>query len=67
MIRSDRPYVAGGMLTIEGYAVFSDMERRIEELEAKLAAVVAVADATGGATIDAEARAELVAIKGALA
>lgn len=66
MIRTDREYVRNGMLTQEGFSVFTRMESRLAEIEAKLAAVVAVADATGGATVDAEARAEVAAIKGAL-
>lgn len=67
-LRMGETYIdQGGMLTQAGWQAFSDMERRVAELEAKLAAAAAVADAAGGATVDAEARAELVAVKGALA
>lgn len=67
-LRMGETYIdQGGRLTQAGWQAFSDMERRVAELEAKLAAAAAVADAAGGATVDAEARAELVAVKGALA
>lgn len=68
MIRTDVPYfTADGRLTKAGFDVFSAMERETKALKAKIAAAAAIADAAGGATVDAEARAELVAIKGALA
>ena len=68
MMRIDRRYVTeGGTMTPEGFAVFSAMERDIADMKARLDAAAAVADATGGATVDTQARAELVAIKGALA
>jgi hypothetical protein len=67
-LRMGEPYVdQRGGLTQTGWQAFTAMEERIADLEAKLAAAAAVSDATGGATIDAEARAELIAIKGALA
>ena len=56
-----------GGLTQAGWQAFSAMEERLADLEAKLAAAAAVADAAGGATVDTQARAELVAVKGALA
>ena len=68
MMRIDRRYVtAGGTLTPEGFAMFTTMERDIADMKARLDAAAAVADATGGATVDTQARAELVAIKGAMA
>lgn len=67
MIRADVPYfTADGRLTKAGFDVFAAMEREVLTLRAKVAAAAAVADATGG-TADVEARAELVAIKAALA
>lgn len=68
MMRIDRRYVTeGGTLTPEGHAVFAALERDVAAIKARLDAVSGVADAAGGATVDTEARAELVAIKGALA
>lgn len=68
MIRRGARYVdASGGLTLEGYLALSGMDDRLSALEARLAAVLAVPDATGGGTVDAQARAELVAIKAALA
>lgn len=55
-----------GRLTLTGMKFFDAMERRIEAAEGKLAAIAAVADPTGGATTDAEARAAIVAIIGAV-
>ena len=67
-LRMGEPYVdQHGGLTQTGWQAFTAMEERIADLEAKLAAAVAVANATGGATVDTQARAELIAIKGALA
>ena len=67
MIRTDRQYMNEGRLTPEGLAVFAALERRLDRLEARIAAALAVAEATGGTVIDVEARAELAAIKAALA
>lgn len=68
MIRTDVQYMTqDGKLTKAGYDVFVAMERDVRVMRAKLAAMAAVANAAGGATVDAQARAELVAIKGAVA
>jgi hypothetical protein len=68
MIRTDIRYVdADGTLNQAGWSLFNDMQGRIAALEAKLAAAAAVANASGGATIDANVRAETIAIKAALA
>lgn len=70
MIRQGARYVdQSGCLTTEGYLALTridQMEASLAALAAKLDAAAAVADATGGSTVDAEARAELVAIKAAL-
>ncbi len=70
MIRVGVQYVLpSGGLTKAGWDVLSPLDRvlvRLDAIEAKLAAAVAVAGAAGGATVDAEARAELAAIKAAL-
>lgn len=67
MIRADVVYVdKDGTLTQAGWQVFADLERRALAAEAKIAAAAAVADAAGGATVDAQARAQLAAIKVAL-
>lgn len=67
MRSSEGYFTQDGRPTRVGEAYFADLERQIAALQAKLAAVAAVAGATGGATVDTQARAELVAIKGALA
>lgn len=67
MIRRDVQYVQDGRLTAAGYDAFAKMERDISAMRARLDAVAAVADAAGGATVDTQARAELAAIKAALA
>lgn len=68
MIRMDRRYVsADGKLTQEGYEVLAKMERTLSSIEAKLDAASSVSDASGGATQDSQARAELILIKAALA
>lgn len=53
-----------GRLTSEGLRLFAGLFERVAVLEAKLAAVAAVAAPVGGATIDAEARAAIVALIG---
>ena len=50
-----------GRLTSEGLRLFAEVFARVEVLEARLAAVAAP---VGGATIDAEARAAIVALIG---
>lgn len=68
MIRVDIKYFTpDGRLTKAGFDVFAAMEREVSALRAKIAAASAIADAAGGATVDTQARAELVAIKAALA
>lgn len=51
-----------GRLTIEGLQLLLGYDDRIKAAEAKLAAIAALADPAGGATIDAEARAQIAAI-----
>lgn len=51
-----------GKPTTRGLEEFRNMERRIVALEAKLAAIAAVTEPTGGATTDAEARTAIDAI-----
>lgn len=68
MIRVDVSYVTpDGRLTKAGFDAFGAMEREIAALKAKVAAAAAIADAAGGGTVDTQARAELIAIKAALA
>lgn len=56
-------YVApDGSLTIAGLALLQDMDRRLLEADAKLAAIAAVVAPSGGATVDAQARAAITAI-----
>lgn len=60
MIRRDIPYVGqDGRLTQEGWAALVVLDRI-------KAAVADIPDPVGGATVDAEARAAIVAIKAAL-
>jgi hypothetical protein len=67
MIRYDIQYVdKDGSLTQAGWQMLAAMERRLAAAEALIAAAAAVANAAGGATVDAEARAQLAAIKVAL-
>jgi hypothetical protein len=54
-----------GRLTIDGLQLLLGIEDRLSRAEAKLAAIAAVAAPAGGATVDAEARARIVAILGA--
>lgn len=51
-----------GRLTAEGQLVLQDLARRIEELEAALNALANIPAPTGGAMIDAEARAAIADI-----
>lgn len=51
-----------GRLTIDGYKLIAALDERLTAAEAKLTAIAALADPTGGATVDAEARAAIVAI-----
>ena len=53
-----------GRLTSEGLRLFAGLFARVEVLEARLAAVAAIAPPVGGAIIDAEARAAIVALIG---
>lgn len=63
-LRTDVVYFTpNGMLTQAGFQAFS---AEISTLARKLAAAAAIANSSGGATIDTQARAELIAIKGAL-
>lgn len=60
MIRRDIPYVSqDGRLTQEGWAALVVLDRI-------KAAVADIPDPTGGAVVDVEARAAIVAIKAAL-
>ena len=51
-----------GRLTLTAIQQLSELERRLNAQELKLAAIAAVADPTGGVTEDAEARAAIIAI-----
>jgi hypothetical protein len=53
---------ADGRLTAEGMRFFREMGGRLSASEARLAAIAAIVAPTGGATIDAEARAAIAAI-----
>lgn len=52
----------GGRLTLDGLALLQSLEKRVAAAEAKLAAIAALSDPSGGATIDAEARAAIAQI-----
>ena len=70
-LRTDIAYfTADGRLTQAGFQAFSTeidpLAAKIAASAAKIAAAAAVANAAGGATIDAEARAQLAAIRSAL-
>jgi hypothetical protein len=57
------PYVQGdGRFNIEGLKLLNELTARVAALESKLAAIAALADPTGGATVDAEARASIAAV-----
>jgi hypothetical protein len=49
-----------GLLTVEGLQLLAGLERQIAALEARLTGP----EVTGGATVDAEARAAINAIRG---
>lgn len=51
-----------GRPTIEGEKLVLELSGRVAALEAKLAAIAALADPTGGGTVDAQARAAIAAI-----
>jgi hypothetical protein len=51
-----------GRLTLTAAQELQAVARRLNALEIKLAAIAAVADPTGGATVDAEARTAIIAI-----
>ena len=51
-----------GRLTLTAIQQLSELERRLNVQEMKMAAIAAVADPTGGVTEDAEARAAIIAI-----
>lgn len=57
-----RYVTADGGFTVLGLQLFQDMERRLAAQDAKLAAIAAVVAPTGGATVDAQARAAIAAI-----
>ena len=64
-LRTDIQYFTpDGRLTQAGFQAFNT---EISATAAKLAAAAAVPNSSGGATIDSQARAELIAIKGSLA
>jgi hypothetical protein len=74
VLRQDVAYVGGnGMLTKAGYDLFiglfrdqADTAARLSAAEGKIAAAAAIANASGGATVDTQARAQLAAIRSAL-
>lgn len=71
MLRTSEQYVTpDGRLTQAGWqaltAEFTALATRLSTAEAKIAAAAAVANAAGGITVDAEARAQLAAIRSAL-
>lgn len=55
-------YTQGGKPTLAFMRLLQEYERRLADLETKLAAIAAVAAPTGGATTDAEARTAINAI-----
>jgi hypothetical protein len=52
-----------GKPTDEGIRYFRAQERRLAELERKLAVIAAITSPTGGATVDSQARTAINAIK----
>lgn len=66
-VRTDIQYFTpDGRLTQAGWAVFTAIADQSEAAATKIAAAAAVPDAIGGGTMDAQARAQLAAIKVAL-
>ena len=64
-LRTDIQYFTpDGRLTQAGFQAFN---AEISAMAVKFAAAAAVPNSSGGATIDTQARAELIAIKGAIA
>lgn len=53
---------ADGTPTVRGLEYFNGLEGRVKAAEAKLAAIAAVTDPAGGATIDSQARTAIIAI-----
>ena len=53
---------ANGSLNLDGIKLFRSLEARLDASEARLKAIAAIVAPVGGATIDAEARAAIVAI-----
>lgn len=51
-----------GRLTLDGLAYFGALADRLAAAEEKLAAIAALSDPSGGATIDTQARAQIAAI-----
>lgn len=63
MIAPNVRYITpNGTLTVDGLALLADLDRRLRVAEGKLTAIAAIAEPTGGAVIDAEARAAIAAI-----
>lgn len=54
--------VKTGALTLDGYKMLADMDARLVVMEGKIAAIAAIVAPSGGATVDAEARAVISAI-----
>ena len=67
MIRISRIADQSGVMTQEHYEALRSLVARLDAIEARLTAVAAVVAASGGGTIDGPARAEIEAIKAALA
>lgn len=54
-----------GTLTYDGLALLQDMASAVADLTAQMAAIAAVAAPAGGATVDAQARTAINAIRAA--
>lgn len=54
-----------GRLTPDGQKLFQQLFENVTSLQAQMAAIAAVTDPTGGATVDAEARTAITAITAA--
>lgn len=61
-----RYVAADGTLTLDGMRLFGAMAADLEAAQGRIAGAAAVAPPSGGATVDAEARAAVAAILGAL-